>query len=344
MKLRLITLLSTLLISTGSFASDYKALICDNCNYSSAKSLAKIKLEPDYQCYNDFNGPEGTHCYSASNSVAIIDNTTGETFGFRVGHTGQGGEHAYFTLTIKDITLPQEIKALAAKVLKTYKTIDALSNTLSKDIPTPSSQDQITSAVPCSKSNVSKTVEQAFNANTLSAVTIKAQDFYIQHGDAFFERSVFTAANFSVGVGDFGLGGTWNYVPENRVIIHSYPGTKKNQVSYEVKIKNNILHLESSRHMTYFDNISLNIILSSKNSLNTLKLSSCIIKLLNKKFLARVYSTPDDIENSKAVAVGYNIEFKDSGTVGGGPSGEGCIWHLYDGNGNEIASFVGGCP
>ena len=135
-----IGLFSTTIMSFSPFVyaydSDGLAFICDSCSYDEAKEMVKSKASPGSQCKTGDSGMtpvEETLCYREAVYSAVLNQSSGALWGFRLSHSKQGDATGAMKLQVEEHQHDQTIEEVIRNgVQYTQDLSAALQNVASK--------------------------------------------------------------------------------------------------------------------------------------------------------------------------------------------------------------------
>lgn len=360
---RVIFCLALLSVSGKAFSQDFKARICKNCNYSEAKKIAK-KLTPKLVCQRIGMHPDEQQCYSTTNKVLVVNQATREIFAFYNGHSNQGRPPYEMHNTLSDMnSYPAAADTLINDVLDAYAQLDEIAAQVTADFNQgvmPNSTEKLKfstySAVntTCENMPESKAMNAMLNGRNMANVQNRAQEYARQKqlDTRSFHKTRFTGVNFGVSAGGVSMGGTWEYIPENRLAIQDFTlstdvpvNYPRNQVAYELSLDSaGSIDIALNKTETILDGVSLSVLKQTNFSVS--QLSNCFTELLDKNFPKSISSPGGGASGTPAgsgsAPVGWGNIPVSSGYSGG--SVETCLHHYYDRNNNIIASIAGACP
>lgn len=365
---KLIFCLALLSVSGKAFSQDFKARICKDCNYSEAKKIAK-KLTPELVCQRIGMHPDEQQCYSTTNKVLVVNQSTREIFAFYNGHSNQGRPPYEMQNTLRDMSsYPVAADTLINDVLDAYAQLDEIAAQVTADFnqgAMPYSTEKLkfssyssTTNTTCENTPESKAMSAMLNGRNMANVQNRAQEYARQKqlDTRSFHKTRFTGVNFGVSAGGVSIGGTWEYIPVSRSVIQdftqstdvpvSYP---RNQVAYELSLDSaGFIGIALNQTATILDDVSLAVL--KQTNFSASQLSNCLTELLDKNFPKSISSpgggASGTASGSGSAPTGWgNIPVTSgSGHTGGGGGGQTCTHHYYDRSGELLASIEGGCP
>lgn len=372
---KFIICLVLLSVSGKTFSQDFKARICKDCTYSEAKEIAK-KLKPELVCQQVGRNPNPVfgseeQCYSTTNKVLVVNQATREIFGFYNEHSNQGTPRYNMSNTLRDMSsYPTAVDTLINDVLDTYAQLDEIAAQVTADFnqgTMPSSTEKLkfntystanTTNATCDNAPEAKAMNAMLDGRNMANVQNRAQEYARQKqlDTRSFHKTRFTGVNFGVSAGGVSVGGTWEYIPENRTVIQNFTlntdvpvNYPRNQVAYELSLDSaGFIGIELNKNATILDGISLGVLKQVNFSVS--QISNCLAELFDKKFPKSISSpgggaigTP---AGSGSAPLGWgNIPVvRGGGRLGTSGGGGTCTHHYYDHHGHPMASIQGACP
>ncbi|AXR00091.1 hypothetical protein [Pseudoalteromonas piscicida] len=350
----------------------YESVICDNCGYSEARSIAsRTKYVPTMQCVvGSSGGPEDEACYSAANKLVVYDIAQESAYGFYIRHKNQGGISLDLTIEIADMQqIPADVITLHKTIVNGYKVMTNVTRSLRQDFSfdslvsgstqsSPSLNSRATSAntlaTDCSNSPETKAMDLAHNLLARGKLGIEANNRADRDSNykGSFQDIRITGANFQAAIYSVGIDGTVEYFDTTKQIVtdftvHSkYFGTDtQNQVVFDLKMLDGTVDAEVNSPRTVIGGVSLRDIQRSGSSVGTIKasqISKCLADAIDKTFPKTVSSSGSIGGGSSSSPNWGNIPLSQGhGNTGGGDS---CAHTYHNLNGEPMFSFLGPCP
>ncbi|USE71835.1 hypothetical protein CTT31_22425 [Pseudoalteromonas maricaloris] len=357
----------------------YESVICDNCGYSEARSIAsRSKYVPTMQCFvGSSGGPEDEACYSAANKLVVYDIAQERAYGFYIRHKNQGGISLDLTIEIADMQqIPADVITLHKTIVNGYKVMTNVTRSLRQDfsfdsLVSGSNQSNLsfnslatsanTLATDCSNSPEMKAWDLAHNLSARGKLGIEANDKADRDSNykGSFQDIRITGANFQAAIYSIGIGGTVEYFDTTKQIVtdftvHSkyFGAGTRNQVVFDLKMLDGTVDAEVNARRTVIGGERLFDIQKSGGSVGIMKasqISKCLADAIDKTF-------PKTVSSSGGTGGGGgggsssspnwgNIPLSQGhGNTGGGGGGDSCTHTYYDLHGEPMFSFSGPCP
>ncbi|MEM7418556.1 MAG: hypothetical protein AAF364_02365 [Pseudomonadota bacterium] len=363
-------LVSILPIAFSATAENYQAKICYNCNETEAKSIVLSReFEPELTCYSDdiFSPDYTQSCYSQPNEVLVANASTRQIWGYRVFHKNQGSAEYELELKAQSFNVSSQARSLMNDIITEYAKLDAVIASVNKDFESPSAIFNSTAntsfASSSSKSilgtytssncdensSTAKAVRAGFDPRTITSVLDSVQaDFRRRYSNpaSQFTYSRFTGVNFSAGAGSVGIGGSWEFVTNNRLLVADFtsdvPGLPTNKISYNVHMQDNVIDIAVNESASRIDGIAIST-LKTGTVTNT---DACMLEHLNKYWEASVQSSASGghFGNGGLTDYGRGFNFVPQSSNGGGGETEICTWRFYNPQGEPTFTMQGPCP
>ncbi|TLX48120.1 hypothetical protein C1E24_04795 [Pseudoalteromonas phenolica] len=353
---------------------NYESVICDDCSYTEAKSIARrYKYQPELECFVDWGGtPDDQQCRSSTTKLVVYDLQQEQFYGFYIGYTNQGRPFHEMSVEIREMQqVPAQIKEMLINTGNGYKImtnvtrdlranfdLNALIKKQSRNSFSMFNQQRVENdillmATDCSNSPESKAMELAHNLIAKGKIMTHAND-KARRDEKYknsFQGYRITGANFQVALGGFGVGGTVEYFDETKNVItdftvsHSWHlgAAARNNVVFKLKMVEGSIDVSTDERLSHVGGIPLHLIKNSGASAGTLKasdISPCLADAIDKQFKKTVSSGSNP--GSGAAPSWRNIPLNSRG--GGNLQRDTCKHTYYDLNGEPLFSFEGPCP
>lgn len=366
-KIVLLLSLGTLLMASSAMAQNSR--ICFDCTYQQALEMA-TEAAPQLSCR--FNGPikgiDNEACFSEPKSLVVFDGVNQQSWGFLLAHLTQGLPRAEMELQVTtqqvnpdlhrllSITaegrqqLQQKLAAIPMQVLQDWRQIS-------------SAQPQRQASDACATDKDAKAIHTAFNPflNTQWSEALRNRIYAAVAANSGWLDSLLpvsvTLDTFTFGVTDPRSGltasGTFKITPKDAIQsfthifhpdgsekiyagLHAYSGETRLIYHFDTTNKSAILKVD--HELSIIDGLRLHALLNSSG--NSISVSDCVLKALQKNFKVKATSNPGSGGRGPLPppVIGG------SGGFGGGKGG-GEWWCTYDiyTNGKLTGNIAGRC-
>ncbi|MDW7548865.1 hypothetical protein [Pseudoalteromonas peptidolytica] len=354
----------------------YESVICDNCGYNEARSIAsRSQYVPTMQCFVGNSGsPEDEQCFSTTNKLVVYDIMQERAYGFYIRHKNQGNSSIDLTIEISDIQqVPSDVINLHKTIVNGYKVMTNVTRSLRQDFSFDSfvSSSTLSNLLPdnvdtlasnCSNSPEMQAMDLAHNPLARSKLGIEANDRADRDSNykGSFVDTRITGANFQAAIYSVGIGGTVEYFDSTKQIVTDFTVNSRyfgsgaqNRVVFDLKMRDGTVDADVNTRRTVIGGVRLLDIQRSGGSGGAIKasqISKCLADALDKTFPKTVSSSTGSGGNGSGGGGNPspnwgNIPLSQGhGNAGGGGEPDSCTHTYYDLNGEPMFSFAGPCP
>ncbi|WP_105253276.1 hypothetical protein [Pseudoalteromonas sp. T1lg75] len=361
--------LISMAVSVQAVSQEYTAKICENCDIVQAKNIA-AKIIPPLTCKNDGIHPDTQECFSTENKILVVNHNTKEIFGFVNGHNNQGFPPYMMDNYVRPMSsVPADAENLMNEILDIYSILDRVAVRITGELEQEgySAQSQnlntfstlSAAGIECANSAPMRAMEAMLSGVNMANIHNKAQSYANEYGlDASsFTRTRFTGVSFSAGAGSVGIGGSWEYIPKNRLVVQKFipnpdvpADWPANQVAYALSIDGaGLIGIAINENGTKFDGVALSVYRQTEFQVEDMDV--CLAEAFDKHFPKTVSGPTGGGTGSGSTAGSSESPSWDNisvtggtGHTGGSITQETCLHHYYDRNGNLLASIDGACP